>query len=133
MELMGLNMLAVLVAAISGMVLGALWYSPVLFGKQWMAAIGESAEDFAPPASAMVGSLFCCLASALSLEIIFTHAEINTLLSGTLMGAVIAIGLVSTALLSDNLFCGWGRRLFWIQAGYRSTYIVVMSAIITAF
>ena len=34
------NYLAVLVAAIVNMVVGALWYSPLLFGKAWMKLTG---------------------------------------------------------------------------------------------
>ena len=35
-----INVLAVLAAGASSMILGALWYSPVLFGKAWSAASG---------------------------------------------------------------------------------------------
>src|SRR5207253_9570578 len=38
------NVLAVLVAAVLTMVLGAVWYSPVLFAKQWMHAHGYTPE-----------------------------------------------------------------------------------------
>src|SRR5437879_13917817 len=38
------NILAVIVAAVLTFVLGAVWYSPVLFAKQWMAAQGYTPE-----------------------------------------------------------------------------------------
>ncbi len=38
----GLNLVAVLVAAIVSMVIGAAWYSPALFANQWMGYIGKS-------------------------------------------------------------------------------------------
>src|SRR2546421_10517210 len=38
------NLLAVLVAAVLTIVLGAVWYSPVLFAKQWMHAHGYTPE-----------------------------------------------------------------------------------------
>ena len=31
-----INYIAVLVSAVIGMAIGALWYSPLLFGKIWM-------------------------------------------------------------------------------------------------
>ena len=40
-----INYLAVLVVAAVAFGLGALWYSPVLFAKPWMAAIGKTAEE----------------------------------------------------------------------------------------
>jgi hypothetical protein len=52
MESAGINYWAVLVSAIAYMVLGAVWYSPVLFGNAWMKGIGKSKEqvaaDFSP-------------------------------------------------------------------------------------
>jgi len=36
MEFFGLNVIGIIIATIIGMVIGALWYSPLLFGKQWM-------------------------------------------------------------------------------------------------
>ena len=40
-----INYLAVLVVAVVAFGLGALWYSPVLLGKPWMAAIGKPEEE----------------------------------------------------------------------------------------
>jgi hypothetical protein len=52
MEPAGINYLAVIVAAVAYMILGALWYSPVLFGNAWMRSIGKTKEqvtaDFSP-------------------------------------------------------------------------------------
>src|SRR2546428_12300407 len=38
------NVLAVIVAAVATFILGAVWYSPVLFAKQWMQAHGYTPE-----------------------------------------------------------------------------------------
>ncbi len=40
-----INIWAVLVSAIAFWVLGALWYSPVLFGKRWQKEIGMNEEE----------------------------------------------------------------------------------------
>ena len=45
MEGVTINHLAVVVAALSDFVVGALWYSPLLFGKPWMKANGFTPED----------------------------------------------------------------------------------------
>ena len=36
----GVNLLAVLLAAVAANLLGMLWYSPLLFGKKWMGLSG---------------------------------------------------------------------------------------------
>ena len=40
-----INYLAVLVSAIIGMIIGALWYSPLLFGKLWMKLSGMTEKQ----------------------------------------------------------------------------------------
>ena len=40
-----MNYLAIIVAAVAFMVLGALWYSPALFGNAWMKGIGKTKEQ----------------------------------------------------------------------------------------
>jgi Protein of unknown function (DUF1761) len=40
-----INLLAVLVAAIATMVVGFLWYSPLLFAKAWMKEMGYDPND----------------------------------------------------------------------------------------
>jgi Protein of unknown function (DUF1761) len=42
MQDVDLNYFAVVVAALVPMVLGAVWYTPVLFGRQWLAASGNT-------------------------------------------------------------------------------------------
>jgi hypothetical protein len=45
MLLMGVNLWAVLGAAVATMLIGFLWYSPALFAKPWMLAMGYDPED----------------------------------------------------------------------------------------
>jgi len=42
---MAINYLAVLVATVVNFVLGGLWYSPLLFGKKWMALMNVTEEE----------------------------------------------------------------------------------------
>lgn len=42
---MEINYLAVVAAAISSFLLGGLWYSPIIFLKPWMAAMGRTDES----------------------------------------------------------------------------------------
>lgn len=42
---MEMNIYAILVAALTTLVVGAVWYSPILFGKPWMKETGLTDED----------------------------------------------------------------------------------------
>ncbi len=39
-----INYWAVLAAAVASMIIGSIWYSPLLFAKKWLAAMGWSKE-----------------------------------------------------------------------------------------
>ena len=45
MDFSQLSILAIILAVIANMVIGALWYSPVLFAKIWMKSLGKSMEE----------------------------------------------------------------------------------------
>jgi len=45
MHMHHLNLAAIFVAAISTMVAGFLWYSPILFAKPWMREMGYDPDD----------------------------------------------------------------------------------------
>lgn len=45
-----INFWSELVAAVAAFAIGALWYSPVLFGKEWMRLKGISEKDITPEA-----------------------------------------------------------------------------------
>src|SRR6266481_3394353 len=47
MHMHSLNWLAILVAGLSTMVVGFLWYSPLLFAKSWMREMGSDPNDMA--------------------------------------------------------------------------------------
>ncbi len=47
------NYIAILVVGVFSFILGAVWYSPPLFAKQWMNAIDKTEEELKSGASAM--------------------------------------------------------------------------------
>lgn len=52
MLLMCVNLWSVLGAAVAAMVIGFIWYSPLLFAKPWMLAMGYDPADKARTAAA---------------------------------------------------------------------------------
>jgi len=67
MNCMGVNLLAVLVAAVATMIVGFLWYSPLLFAKPWMTLMGydpndkTKQEEMRKGAGKLTPSLFCAV------------------------------------------------------------------------
>lgn len=130
---MDLNWISITVATVFGMMLGAFWYSPLAFGQAWLKCIGKTEDQLGSPVLPLAGSVLACFLSALSLALIISQTGSSGLLEGFYLGAVIGVGLIFPAFLSDSLFCGWGSKLLFIQAGYRVTYIIVMCMIIAGW
>lgn len=122
-----LNIIAILVATIIGMFLGAIWYSPLLFGDAWMKCIGKTPETLGKPTIPMIGSVVASFLTALGISILFSFISVTDLSTAASIGAVLGLLIIFPALLSDNLFCGWGKRLLLIQSGYRTTSVFLMS------
>ena len=124
-----INWWAVLVATVLAFVLGGLWYGP-LFGKAWLAAIGKTEADIEPTPAPFIISFFTALLTAVVLAWLIHALSITTLTGGAWLGLVTGIGFIATAMASDTAFCGWGMKLFVIQAGYRVLYSILMGALL---
>jgi len=133
MTVFGLSIVGILAATFIGMLLGALWYSPLLFGPHWLRAINKTAETVGDSSTPMIGSIIASAMSAVGVAIIFAAAEVNSLTTGLYLGLTLGVLIIFPALLSDNLFCGWGKPLLLIQSGYRAMSILAMSVVMTFF
>lgn len=124
-----INWLGVLIATVAGMVLGAVWYSPLLFGNRWMKCLGKTPETIGSATLPMIGSVLACSLSATGVAILFSLVGANSLSDALSLGVVLGLFIIFPALLSDNLFCGWGNTLLLIQSGYRIASVLFMSII----
>jgi len=118
MLFMGVNLWAVLGAALATMVIGFLWYSPALFGRPWMLAMGYDPEDKAKiaemqkTAGPKYGIAFLAsLLSAFMLGKITFHLAVSTFYYGIKVGFGVWIAFVMTVQLTDKLFSNRGYQL----------------------
>ena len=130
MQDVDLNWIAVVVAALVPMVLGALWYSPVLFAQPWMRAVGKTEEDLRSGATTgYVVAALAALVISYSLARIVRWAEVDDLWNGALVGLLAWIGFVATTSGVNTVFAGRPRSLFAIDSGYYLTALLVMGAL----
>jgi hypothetical protein len=131
------NWLALVLAAVVAFMLGGLWYSPVLFAKQWMAAHAHSPEDVArmkADAPRAYGISFVCfLVMAFILQMLLNHLDAHTWQSGVLWAVHLWLGFAVTIGLMANVYSGKKFSVFVIDAGYQLLYFVVMGAILGAW
>lgn len=137
MHMHSLNWLAILVAAISTMILGFLWYSPLLFAKAWTREMGYDSNDktkmdemrkSAGPAYA--GSFVASLLSAFTLALILHGLRAESLQFGMIAGFHIWLGFVATVQFTGALFTKQSMKLFAINTGYQLVCYLVMGAIL---
>ncbi|HEY6945211.1 MAG TPA: DUF1761 domain-containing protein [Candidatus Acidoferrum sp.] len=140
MHMHSLNWLAILVAAIASMVLGFLWYSPLLFAKAWTREMGYDINDktkmdemrkSAVPAYA--GSFVASLIAAFTLALILHGMRAESLHFGLMASFHIWLGFVATVQFSGALFAKQSMKLFAINTGYQLVCYLVMGAILVAW
>lgn len=124
-----INLLGVIAATVVGMLLGALWYSPIAFGGAWMKCIGKTPETLGKQTVPLVGSIISSFLTAVGVSLLFSLLTISDISSAVSIGAILGCLVIFPALLSDNLFCGWGNKLLIIQSGYRVVSVFLMSLV----
>ena len=137
-QVVDINLWAVLVAAVSMMALGALWYSPVLFGNQWknmvMTWTKMKDKDFKEGAGvAYLGSALAYLVMAYVLAYLMGLLEATSWQEGVTVAAWIALGFMVTRSLTFGLFHNVRKKLWAINTGYDVVGLIVMGAILGAW
>lgn len=140
MNLHHLNYLAVFVAAIATMVIGILWYSPLLFAKAWTREMGYDMNDKAKmeemrksAGPAYAGSFVASLISAFTLALVLHGLRAEDLHFGLMAGFHIWLGFVATVQFTGTLFAKQSMKLFAINTGYQLVCYLAMSAILAAW
>lgn len=131
-----INFLAVLVAALVGFALGHLWYSPVLFGKQWMAETGIIPDPAKMKAEMpkMLGTGFLMsFLSAYALAVLMSLSGIASPADGIKLAVVVWLGFMAVVHYQGVLYGGASRRLFLIQSGYDLAALAVMGLILSVW
>ena len=127
----GVNWLAVVVAAVVGVVIGFVWFLPQVFGRTWAAASGR---ELPAPGEAnwatIVYSAVGTLVASYVLALVADGLGASTLVEGVLLGFIAWLGFVVPASLNSVFFEGRSTTWWTITAGFWLVVLVVMGAII---
>ena len=137
MHMHSLHWLAILVAAAASMILGFVWYSPLLFAKAWTSEMGYDPNDKAKmdemrksAGPAYAGSLVASLISAFTLALILHGMRADSLHFGMMASFHIWLGFVATVQFTGALFAKQSMKLLAINTGYQLICYLVMGAIL---
>jgi Protein of unknown function (DUF1761) len=127
-----IHWLAVLVAAIAGFPLGALWYGP-LFGGAWMAATGITKERARQANMAKIYGTTLLLNLLIAVSLAMFIGSKATLQDGLFAGFMAGFTYVAAALGITYLFEFRSFKHWAINAGYQVVVFSVMGAILGAW
>lgn len=101
-----LNWLAVIVGALLYFALGAVWFTPPLFGRPWQRAIGwdesRQAARMSPALYALPAAFYLLAAVATGLLAAATGSD--TLGEGIVLGLIVGVGYALTVTMTDAIF-----------------------------
>ncbi|HEY4161384.1 MAG TPA: DUF1761 domain-containing protein [Candidatus Saccharimonadales bacterium] len=134
------NVWGVLLAAVSSMIVGSLWYMPAVFGKQWMKLTGVGMKEMRAArqpgkAAWMYGSVFVAsvvmayvLAALAFLATRFTH---DSYLQDTLMLALwLWLGFTAGRLYVHDTFEMRRKKLTILNSAHELVTVLIMALIL---
>jgi hypothetical protein len=131
------NPWAILGAAIATMIVGFIWYSPALFARPWMVAMGYDPDDktkieeMRKGAGKMYSITFILsLLGAFVLAKIISGLTIETVYHGVKVAFGVWLGFLMPVQLTDKMFSRRPFNLFLINTGYQLAAFLVMGAIL---
>lgn len=132
-----INYWAVLLAALSSMVVGSIWYLPALFGKSWakLARVDTKKKIKGSESAVIFGSTFV---ASLVTAYVLAHVTYlshyffsNSFLQDALStGFWLWLGLTAARILVHDLFEGRRKLLTLLNTGHEFMTIMMMALII---
>ena len=133
--IVNVNFLAVLVSVIASMIIGALWYSPVLFGKAWMKLSKINPQTIKQSQKkgmwkAYLGTFIGLFVMGYVLSHIIAYAQAHTLLGGITAGVWVWIGFIAPVMLGSIFWEQKPITLYVINVAHYLVVLIIMGGIL---
>ncbi len=134
-----INIMAVFIAAVASMALGALWYSPLAFGNVWAKMTWSDPKHLAAQkkkgmgkgyAIAFLGSLVMAFVLAHAIEFAGTYLNVAGASAGLMSGFWNWLGFIVPVSLGSVLWEGKSWKLWAINSGYHLVQLLMMGTIL---
>ncbi|MDQ0031734.1 DUF1761 domain-containing protein [Arthrobacter bambusae] len=131
-----LNWLAVLLAFVSSMVIGFVWYMPAVLGRRWMEAIGKTEEDLKKidgGAGIWIPMLVAAALTSILLAVLIGKLGVHGSLACGFFALVISVVFRVGGHVIHNGFAGRPSAVTLIDSGHDIVAMTVAGAIIGAW
>lgn len=138
MQEVSTNYVAVLVAAVVNMIIGALWYSPVLFGNLWMRWSGIDKKSIDKSRQkGMAKSYIAVFISTLVMAFVLAHfikyTESTTVSDGMQAGFWLWLGFIATVSLGSVLWENKPIKVWVLNNAHNLFGMLVMGSILAVW
>src|SRR5262245_11051445 len=123
-----INILAVVVAALSSFLLGGVWYSKLLFGPTWQRIAGDTRPGHANPAKVFGLSYLFALVAAFAYAWLMPPPADAT--AALLQGLAVGAGVVATSFGINYQFANRSTVLWLIDGGYHAVQFAIYGLIL---
>jgi len=128
-----INYWAVVVATVAAFVAGAVWYSPLLFGKAYMTLRGldpGALADMKPQARELLGEFVRCLFFAFVLAHFVVRLGVGGWKGAALLGLGVGVGFQATLLFGAVIHENMPWKLYAIHAGDALVKTLLMAVVL---
>lgn len=130
-----INYIAVVLATLSSMVVGSIWYTPKVFGNYWMKAAnvtpsGNSKDAIKPIAITLVVSFITAWVLAGAAFISFDFYGGSFLVNALLTGLILWAGFTAARFITHDAFDGRPAGLTVLNVAHELVTILIMALII---
>ncbi len=123
---------AIALCVIAHLILGMIWYSPMLFGNTWAQQTYKLSSTAKKDEINIVYGLSALAAfiMAVVLQYVMAEVEIQQISEALLLGSMLWLGFTFTTSLVNSLYQGKSKKLVFIDSGYYLLSSCSMSIII---
>jgi len=134
-EFSGLNYVAILVAWIISVVIGAFWYSPAGFGKLWSKLSGVDMMK-TPKEETNRAIIFVTISSllqAFALATILNSLNVRSIGEGLIASLVLWFGFTALTTVGNTLYQRQSWKFIWLNASFFLVVFVINGIILSVW
>jgi hypothetical protein len=133
-----INFWPILVSSIAAFALGALWYSPVLFGKEWMTLIKMTDADMKAAQARGVWKFYVAqfaitIVMFIVLSFVISFTQSLGAADGAFLAFILWLGFIVTVTLNRVIWSNVPFKLALIESVYNLITLAIGGAIIGAW